>query len=246
MTYCVGAIAKEGIVFASDSRTNAGVDQVSIFSKMNLFEAAGERVICLLSAGNLGTSQSVIALLHMRSTGVGGAKDPAGILGLSSLYEVAALVGQTIREVMARDGPSLSADGISATCSFILGGQVQGEPPRLFLVYPEGNFIEAMMDTTYFQIGETKYGKPILDRVLRFETPLADVAKCLLISFDSTMRSNLSVGLPIDVLAYEADSLRVTQRRRCEEGDRSFHQISSAWSRGVLRLFNQVPGVTWK
>jgi putative proteasome-type protease len=246
MTYCVAAIAEQGIVFASDSRTNAGIDQVSVFSKMNLFEIPGERMICLLSAGNLGTSQSVISLMHMRSRGSAGEPDPSGILGLRSLYDVAVLVGRTLREVVNRDGPSLKADGIESTCSFILGGQVQGEPPRLFLVYPQGNFIEAMQDTPYFQIGEKKYGKPMLDRVLEVTTPLQEVAKCILVSFDATLRSNLSVGLPIDLLGYEADALKVTYRRRYEEDDPYFRQISDVWSIGLLRLFAEVPDVTWR
>src|SRR4051812_19429490 len=246
MTYGVAAIAKEGIVFASDSRTNAGIDQISVFSKMNVFEVAGERMVCVLSAGNLGTSQSVVSLLHMRSKLAPGGHDPAGITGLSSLYDVAALVGVTLREVVARDGPSLEADGIESSCTFILGGQVKGEPPRLFLVYPQGNFIEAMQDTPYFQIGEKKYGKPMLDRVLEVDTALKDVAKCILVSFDATLRSNLSVGLPIDLLGYEADSLRVTHRRRYEEGDPYFQQISDVWSSGLLRLFADVPDVSWR
>jgi putative proteasome-type protease len=246
MTYCVAAISKEGIVFASDSRTNAGVDQLAVFSKMNVFEVAGERVICLLSAGNLGTSQSVISLLHMRSKVPDGGHAPDGINGIGSLYDVAVLVGQTLREVVARDGTSLEADGINPSCSFIVGGQIKDEPPRLFLVYPQGNFIEAMQDTTFFQIGERKYGKPMLDRVLEVDTPLEDVAKCILVSFDATLRSNLSVGLPIDLLGYEADALRVTHRRRYHEGDPYFQQISDVWSIGLLRLFAEVPEVSWR
>jgi putative proteasome-type protease len=245
MTYGVAAIAQDGIVFASDSRTSAGGDQVSVFSKMNLFEVAGERMICLLSAGNLGTSQSVVSLLHKRATLADGTQDPSGVNRLSSLYDVTALVGATLREVVARDGPSLEADGIQVGASFIVGGQVRGEPPRLFLVYPQGNFIEAMKDTPYFQIGEKKYGKPMLDRVLNYDTPLKDVAKCLLVSFDSTMRSNLSVGLPIDLLGYEKDCLRVTRRRRFEAGDPYFQTISHFWSTGLLRVFAQVPDVSW-
>jgi putative proteasome-type protease len=246
MTYCAAAIVEEGIVFASDSRTSAGIDQVSVYSKMNLFEAEGERILCLLSAGNLGTTQSVIALLHSRSRLPGGEPVPGGILALPSLYEVAVLVGQTLREVVSRDGPSLQADGIDASGTFILGGQIRGEPPRLFLVYQQGNFIEALRDTPYFQIGERKYGKPVLDRVLRYDTPLDDAAKCLVVSFDLTMRSNLSVGLPIDLLAYEKDTLRVTRRRRYSEGDPFFEQTSEAWSAGLLRVFSEVPDIRWQ
>ena len=245
MTYCVAAITKEGIVFGSDSRTNGGVDQISVFSKMNVFEVPGERMICLLSSGNLATTQSVISLLHIRAKLDDGALNPAGINGLHCLYDIAVLVGQVMREVVARDGPSLEADSINPGCSFILGGQIEGEPPRLFLVYPQGNFIEAMNDTNYFQIGERKYGKPMIDRVVTFDSTLKDVAKCLLVSFDSTMRSNLSVGLPIDLLGYEKDSLRVTHRLRYEEGDPYFETISGFWSTGLLRVFAEVPDISW-
>ena len=245
MTYCVAAHTTEGIVFASDSRTNAGVDQVSVYSKMAVFEVPGERVIAMLSAGNLGTTQSVISLLRLRARLPDGQRNLAGIEGLASLYDVALLVGQILREVIARDGPSLSQQGIDPGSTFIVGGQLGGEPPRLFLVYPQGNFIEATADTNYFQIGETKYGKPMIDRVVKFDTPLKEVAKCLLVSFDSTMRSNLSVGLPIDLLGYETDALRVTLKRRYTEGDPYFAQISRFWSSGLLKVFAEVPDVSW-
>lgn len=245
MTYCVAAITVQGIVFASDSRTNAGVDHISVFSKMNVFEVPGERVLVLLSAGNLGTTQSVMSLLHKRAKLPDGQRDLTGIEELRSMYDVAVLVGQTLREVVARDGPSLSQQGIDPGSTLILGGQIQGEPPRLFLVYPQGNFIEATTDTNYFQIGETKYGKPMIDRVVKFETSIPEVAKCLLVSFDSTMRSNLSVGLPIDLLGYETGALRVTLRRRYTEGDPYFGEISRFWSTGLLRVFAEVPDVSW-
>ncbi len=239
MTYCVAAAISAGIVFASDSRTNAGVDQIAVFSKMNVFEAPGERVIVLLSAGNLAMTQSVLSLLRLRS------RDAGSVLGAASLYDVAALVGETTREVSARDGATLAQQKIDASCNFIVGGQVKGEAPRLFHVYPQGNFIEATRDTNYFQIGETKYGKPIIDRVVKFDTPMKEVAKCLLVSFDSTMRSNLSVGLPIDLLAYEKDALRVTLRRRFGEDDAYFRSISQVWSAGLRKAFAEVPDVSW-
>ncbi len=144
MTYCVAAVTREGIVFASDSRTNGGVDQISVFSKMNVFEIPGERMVCVLSSGNLGTTQSVISLLHIRARLDENTCDPNGINGLRSMYDVAVLIGKTLREVTARDGPALEADGMNPGGTFILGGQIKGEPPRLFLVYPQGNFIEAM------------------------------------------------------------------------------------------------------
>ncbi len=246
MTYCVAAITTEGIVFGSDSRTNGGVDQISVFSKMNVFEVPGERMICLLSSGNLATTQSVVSLLHIRAKRADGALGSSGINGLPCMYDIAVLVGQVLREVIARDGPSLESDGISADGTFIVGGQIHGEPPRLFLVYPQGNFIEAMTDTNYFQIGERKYGKPMIDRVVKFDSPLKEVAKCLLVFFESTMRSNLSVGLPIDLMGYEKDALRVTHRRRFEEGDPYFETISGFWSTGLLRVFAEVPDISWR
>jgi putative proteasome-type protease len=237
MTYCVAAIVSSGIVLASDSRTSAGVDQVSIHSKMNVFETPGERVVVLLSAGNLATTQSVVSLLNQRAT--------RGVNSKASLFEIAALVGETLREVVTRDGPALEQAKIDAGCNFIVGGQIQGEAPRLFQVYPQGNFIESSRDTSYLQIGETKYGKPIIDRVVNYDSPLKDVAKCLLVSFDSTMRSNLSVGLPIDLLGYEKDRLRVTLRRRFADGDAYFREISQFWSAGLRRVFAEAPDVSW-
>ena len=237
MTYCVAAAVTDGIVFASDSRTNAGVDNISTFSKMNVFEVPGERVLVLLSAGNLATTQSVVTLLRQRAT--------KGIEALRRMYEVAALAGQTLREVVERDGPALEQSKIDPGCNFIIGGQIRGEAPRLFHVYPQGNFIESSEDTNYFQIGETKYGKPILDRIVRRDTGLNDAAKCLLISFDSTMRSNLSVGLPIDLLAYEKDALRLTRRRRINEDDAYFREMSRFWSSSLRRVFGEAPDLSW-
>ncbi len=238
MTYCVAAFVDRGIVFASDSRTNAGVDNVAVHKKMHVYEVTGERVVVLLSAGNLASAQKVRSMLRQ------GAPETT-VLGLTSMEDVAHLVGDSLREVVARDGPMLSQQNIDAGCNFIVGGQIAGEAPRLFHVYPQGNFIESSEETRYFQIGETKYGKPIIDRVVQRETPLAEVAKCLLVSFDSTMRSNLSVGLPIDLLAYEADALCVTRVRRFEQDDPFFRDISRIWSTGLRKAFADVPEVNW-
>jgi putative proteasome-type protease len=197
-----------------------------------------------VTAGNLATTQSVISLLRMRKDSAGKPSD-LGVLGLRSLYNVAMLVGDTLREVMARGEEVFQRRDVDVSADFIVGGQIRGEPPRLFHVYPLGNFIEATTDTTYFQIGEIKYGKPMMDRVARFRTPLAELAKCLLVSFDSTMRSNLSVGLPIDLLAYEKDTLQVTLRRRFNERDHYFNDISKFWSAGLRQAFHDLPEVTW-
>lgn len=245
MTYCVAAAVGEGIVFASDSRTNAGVDQVATFSKMNVFEIPDERVVVLLSAGNLASAQSVLTLLRLRARGDGAEGAQPGVLRARTMYDVACAVGDTLREVLTRDGEALVKAKIDPGCNFIVGGQIEGEAPRLFHVYPQGNFIEAGRDTNYFQIGETKYGKPIIDRVVRHDTALKDAAKCLLVSFDSTMRSNLSVGLPIDLLAYEKDRLQVTLKRRFVEDDPYFREISRIWSAGLRRVFREVPDLSW-
>lgn len=245
MTYCVAAVTDQGIVFASDSRTNAGVDQLGIFSKMTVIEAPDERMIVLLCAGNLASTQSVVSLLKLRMAGDDGHVNPTGIMGLSSLYDVAATVGETMREVVTRDGPMLTQQNIDPGCTFILGGQIKGKAQCLFLIYPQGNFIESSRDTNFFQIGETKYGKPIIDRVVTFESSLKDVAKCFMVSINSTMRSNLSVGPPIEMLAYEKDALRVTMRRRFAEKDQYFSEISQFWSSGLRRVFLEVPDVPW-
>ena len=243
MTYCVAAAVDSGIVFASDSRTNAGVDNVAVFSKMHVFEAPGDRVVVLLSAGNLASAQAVRSILRQGT--LEGRVDPAGILGLRSMEDVAGLVGETVRKVVSRDGPMLAQQNIDPGCTFIVGGQIAGESPRLFHVYPQGNYIETSRDTRYIQIGETKYGKPIIDRVVRHDTTLNDVAKCLLVSFDSTMRSNLSVGLPIDLLSYETDSLKVSRTRRYDENDAYMREISRIWSAGLRKAFSDVPDISW-
>ena len=245
MTYCVAALVEEGIVFASDSRTSAGADNIAIYSKMVCWEVPGERVVVVLSSGNLATTQSVISLLRMRSKDPQGKPNERGVLGLARMFEVADLVGDTLREVVERE-KAVRENGVDIDCSFIVGGQIDHHRPRLFRIYPEGNFIEASADTPFFQIGETKYGKPIIDRVVRSNTPLKQVAKAFLVSFDSTMRSNLTVGLPIDLLAYQRDSLRVTLRRRFVQGDPYFSEISGTWSQGLRRAFAEVPDVPWE
>ena len=244
MTYCVAALVEQGAVFASDSRTNAGMDHISTFGKMNVFENPGERVIVVLSSGNLATTQSVMSLLRMRSVSEDGQTAEDSIMGIKHMYDVVQLIGDTLREVVHRE-KTVQQEGVDIDCSFIVGGQICGRTPRLFRIYPEGNFIEATQDTNYFQIGETKYGKPIIDRVVKHATPLKDVAKCFLVSFDSTMRSNLTVGLPIDLLVYEKDACRVTIRRRFREGDKYFADLSGYWSAGLRRVFQEVPEPSW-
>lgn len=242
MTYCIGMSLDEGLVFVSDSRTNAGIDKIARFEKMRVFEKAGERVLVALSAGNLSVTQNALNLLEMRARE--DSQSPS-FWNVSSMYEAARLLGDAMREVREHDEKYLREQNIDPTASFILGGQIAGEDPRLFLVYSEGNFIEALNDTPYFQIGEIKYGKPILDRMIEHDSSLADGIKCALISFDATIRSNLSVGAPIDLLVYRADSLEVETRERLLEDDAYMKTIHQAWDEGLHRLFEALPDHHW-
>jgi len=242
MTYCVGIKLDEGLVFASDTRTHAGVDNFAKFCKMTVFERPGDRVVVLLSSGNLAGTQAVIGILNQRCAA--GDAHP-NLWSARTMFDVAMLVSDAMRDIEGRDGKFLQQSEISFNASFIVGGQVRGEPLRLFRIYAEGNFIEAGVETPFLQTGETKYGKPIIDRVITRATPLADAAKCVLVSFDSTMRSNLSVGMPIDLVCYERDSLAVRMRRRFEEGDAYFTSLSNDWSEGTRRVFSQLPELHW-
>ena len=242
MTYCIGVMLDKGMIFASDSRTNAGIDNFAKFCKMTVFERRGNRVIVLLSSGNLAGTQAVIGVLTQRCADEGAATN---ILDAATMFDVARLVADAMRDIEKRDGEYLQENKIKFNASFIVGGQIDGEPMRLFRIYAEGNFIEAGTDTSFFQTGETKYGKPILDRVLSPHTAIADATKCVLVSFDSTMRSNLSVGMPIDLTCYERDSLEVHQRRRFDEGDAYFTALSSEWGDGTRQVFRQLPELPW-
>lgn len=241
MTYCVALKLNAGLVFASDSRTNAGVDQIANFKKMRSFVHRGDRSMVILSSGNLSVTQSAIALLEQQ----GRRADLLNIWNATSMYEVAGLLGGCLRQVHTQDRPFLQASNIDMGVNFLLGGQIAGEEPRLFLVYSEGNFIEASENTPYFQIGEIKYGKPIIDRVIRPETSLSDAVKCVLVSFDSTMRSNVSVGMPIDLACYVTDSLVLDHLRQLPEGDPYFCSISSQWSEGLRGVFTMLPEPDW-
>ena len=242
MTYCIGVMLDKGIVFASDSRTNAGLDNIAKFCKMTVFERRGDRVIVLLSSGNLAGTQAVIGVLNQRCAA--GDAVP-NLWNATTMFDVAMLVSDAMRDIERRDGEHLEQNDISFNASFIVGGQISGEPTRLFRIYAEGNFIEAGIDTPFFQTGETKYGRPIIDRVISRATPLEDAIKCVLISFDLTMRSNLSVGMPIDLLCYERDSFEVAKRRRFEDGDGYFTTLSRDWGEGTRQVFRQLPELSW-
>ena len=242
MTYCIGVMLDKGMIFASDSRTHAGVDNFAKFCKMTVFERRGNRVIVLLSSGNLAGTQAVISVLRQRCAD---GEAATNLMGARTMFDVVRLVSDATRDIEKRDAGYLEESNIRFNASFIVGGQIVGEPIRLFRTYAEGNFIEAGTDTPFFQTGETKYGKPIIDWVITRSTSLNDAAKCVLVSFDSTMRSNLSVGMPIDLICYERDSIEVRMRRRFDEGDAYFSALGKQWSEGTRQVFSRLPNLDW-
>jgi putative proteasome-type protease len=242
MTYCVAMSLEAGMIFAADSRTNAGVDQIGRFSKLRAFVREGDRVVVTLSSGNLSMTQNALNILEQRSRS---GDNQMQLWNAPSMFDIARLVGDALREVKTRDGPYLLQNNIESHATFIVGGQVRGEAPRLFEVYSEGNFIEATADTCYFQIGESKYGKPVIDRVITPSTSLQEATKCTIVSFDSTMRSNISVGLPIDLAVYETDGLRLKLQKRIEESDPYFQMIHTQWGEGLRRVFAELPNPEW-
>ena len=244
MTYCVGVLLNDGIVLGSDSRTHAGVDDFASFCKMTVFERAGDRVLVLLSSGSLAGTQAVISVLK-QDADVNPDGGVPNIMKARTMFDVACIVADGMRAIERRDKPYLEKNDLAFNASFILGGQINGEPMRLFRIYAEGNFIEAGAGTPFFQTGEAKYGKPIIDRVIDPSTSLSDAAKCVLVSFDSTMRSNLSVAMPVDLICYERDTLEVRKRRRFEQGDPYFGALSKKWSEGVRAAFKELPDPQW-
>jgi len=245
MTYCIGIRLNAGLVFLSDSRTNAGLDHIASFRKMMIYEKPGERFMVLLSGGNLSISQSVREILQVEKIDGGEGRESLTIWNCSSLFDAARILGSAVRRVYAQDGPALKQSGIDFNASFILGGQIGGEAMRLFLVYSPGNFIEATRETPYFQIGESKYGKPILDRVITPATPLDEAAKCALVSMDSTLKSNLSVGLPLDLLVYRAGALQSDDFVCIDERNPYFQMIRSTWGQRLREVFEGIDDPHW-
>jgi len=241
MTYCVGMRLNDGLVFLSDSRTNAGVDQISTFRKMTVFEHPGERLMVLLSAGNLAITQAVQQIVCERL-----GPERTTLWNAAGLLDAVRVVGEAVREVHGRDAAALKDAGIEFNCSFIFGGQIRGEGTRLFHVYAAGNYIEATPENTYFQIGESKYGKPIIDRVVSPATPLDEAAKCALISMDSTLRSNISVGLPLDLLVYENGALRVTKFVQIDHENEYMKMIRNTWGARLRQVFGEIPDPSWR
>ena len=237
MTYCLGILLPAGLVLASDSRSNAGVDQVALVKKLALFEVPGQRVIAVLSAGNLATTQAVVTSLRETAGSCNVGQD---IHSACSMFDVAQLVGKRLREVIARDGSYVQAFG-DPNGSFLVGGQIAGEPPRLFNVYSAGNFVEASDRSRFLQLGETKYGKPILDRALSNDSTLDEAAKLALLSFDATMRSNLSVDAPIDLLRYATDSFSARNFATLEKDDAYWMKLRTMYADGLSRLVAHIP-----
>ncbi len=242
MTYCVGLMLKQGLVFMSDTRTNSGVDNISTFRKMFTWEVPGERAITLMTAGNLATTQAVVSLLEERG------KEPEarnpGILGAQSMFQVASMVGDMLKEVISTHAEAGQTADAAFNATMIVGGQVRGGDPRLFLIYPEGNFIEASFDTPFLQIGETKYGRPILVRAYDPEMSFEDAVKLLLVSFDSTIKANLSVSLPLDVHVYRKDEMCNGAMFRVSEDNAYFQEISSGWGVALRDAFGMLPDFT--
>ena len=244
MTYCVGIKLDAGLVFLSDSRTNAGVDHISTFRKMIVYERQDDRFMVLLTAGNLSISQSVREILQVEQLKEDGA-EPITIWNARSMFDACRVLGQAVRRVYDRDAESLKHAGVEFNISLIFGGQIKGEGMRLFSVYSAGNFIEATSETPYFQIGESKYGKPVLDRVITPETPLDEAAKCALVSMDSTMKSNLSVGPPLDLVVYEANRYATDKLVSIDMANPYYRMLHSSWGQKLREVFDALEDPVW-
>jgi putative proteasome-type protease len=241
MTYCLGIVTKHGLVMASDSRTNAGYDQVNVCKKMYTFQQPGERVFVLLASGSLSCTQSVVTLLSRDFEG------GAGLAAVESMYDAARVIGSHVRKVAELDRAALEKDHFNFNVHLLVGGQIKGHPPELFLVYPQGNPLKATEESPYLQIGETKYGRPILDRGIRFDqTSLEDAAKYALLSLDSTMRSNVTVGPPIDLLAYNSDALCITHQRRFASDDPDLVKIRTRWEGALRQAVQRLPAIHFR
>ncbi|MCZ8110993.1 MAG: peptidase [Betaproteobacteria bacterium] len=245
MTYCVGIRLNAGLVFLSDSRTNAGLDAISTFRKMMIYEQPGERFMVMLSAGNLSISQSIREVLQVEKIPGAEGEEPITIWNARSMFDAARVLGSAVRRVYQQDGPSLKAAGVDFNASMIFGGQIKGEAMRLFLVYSAGNFIEATRETCFFQVGESKYGKPILDRVLTPATQLDEAAKCALVSMDSTLKSNLSVGLPLDLLVYREGRFASDEHVCIDEHNPYFRMIRETWGQRLREVFEGIDDPRW-
>ncbi len=244
MTYCVALRLKKGMIFMSDTRTNSGVDNVSVFRKMFSWHEPGDRTITMMTAGNLATTQSVISLLEERSKAP--AERKPSIMEAPTMFQVARLVGETLRETIQSNAMTGQTADSAFNATIILGGQINGMPPRLFMIYPEGNFIEASDETPFFQIGETKYGRPILLRAFDPGMSFAAAVKLLMVSFDSTLKANLSVGMPLDMMVLENETFAPLYQTRIEQDDDYFHSISTGWGEALKQAFQSLPDYSFK
>lgn len=245
MTYCVAIKLDAGLVFLSDSRTNAGLDHISTFRKMIVYERPGDRFMVLLSAGNLSISQSIREILQTEQIKDHDTGEPITIWNAKSMFDAARVLGSAVRRVYDRDAEALKHGGVDFNASLVFGGQVKGEGMRLFQMYSAGNFIEATRETPYFQVGESKYGKPVLDRVITPTTPLAEAAKCALVSMDSTMKSNLSVGMPLDLVVYE-DGTFSSDKIVCIDHDNPYYaMMHNNWGRKLREVFDSIEDPVW-
>ena len=245
MTYCVAIKLNAGLVFLSDSRTNAGVDHISTFRKMIVYEKPDDRFMVLLTAGNLSISQSVREILQVEQIKDREGGEPITIWNAKSMFDAARVLGSAIRRVYEHDAQALRNDDVNFNVSLVFGGQIKGEGMRLFQIYSAGNFIEATEETPYFQIGESKYGKPVLDRVITPETPLDEAAKCALVSMDSTIKSNLSVGMPLDLVVYEVDTFR-SDKIVCIDQDNPYYQMMhNSWGQKLRQVFDSIEDPVW-
>ncbi|QDM17754.1 peptidase [Tardiphaga sp. vice352] len=245
MTYCCGILVRDGLVMIADTRTNAGLDNVSTFRKLHIFDQPGDRVMAVASAGNLAISQSVLSTL---SEGFENPKtgEHETLLNAPTMFQAAQRIGRAIRHVNATEGEALEAEEIKFNVSFLFGGQIKGGKMRMFMIYPAGNFIECTTDTPYLQIGEHKYGKPVLDRAVHYEVELYEALKTSLISMDSTMRSNIGVGMPIDVLVVRTDTCEADLNHRIEAGEPYFHDLRSRWSAALRQAHHNIPRPPYK
>jgi putative proteasome-type protease len=242
MTYCLGILTKYGLVMAADSRTNAGVDYISTYEKLFDFSLPGERIILVCTSGNLSVTQSAMTLLRQD---LQVPEDP-NLHTLPTLYDIARYIGTKIRQIQEKDRSWLKQDGIEAQCTLLLGGQIKGQEPELYMIYSQGNCIHASQATPFLQIGETKYGKPILDRILSFNTPLEAAAKCAILSIDSTMKSNISVGPPISLVMYETDTFKIKHELQLRLGAPYLRQIRRQWETSLREAFERMPDIDWE
>jgi len=246
MTYCLGMLCRSGAVFLSDSRTSAGMDNITMRSKMRIFEKPGERVICITSSGNLSLTQGTLAMIDEDLVLGDGDPKKKHIMNRQTIYETVRYIGSKVRAVEKRDRAALEADGFSFNINLIVGGQIAGMAPEVHLVYPQGNSIHATQESPFLQIGEAKYGKPILDRGFSYESDLNDAVKIGVVSLDATMKSNVSVGPPVDILCYEKDSLQARMRARLEEDDPYLEEIGRKWQDGIVKLVNEMPAAPFR